>query len=60
MSKPAEDQYSGWILIGSNPSFSPFDGTGEFLWACVKCHHVVDHLTNACSECGDKKRIGDK
>ena len=45
---------NGWVLIGNNPNYSPFDGSGEYIFKCPKCDYKTTKETPYCPICGSK------
>ena len=39
-----------------NPSFSPFDDSGAYLYRCNQCRHNQNYESNFCPNCGADMR----
>ena len=39
-----------------NPSFSPFDDSGAYLYRCNQCGHIQNYESNFCPNCGADMR----
>lgn len=55
--KEQNAQQDNWIFVGNNPSFSPFDGSGEYILVCPKCGYKTSKNTPYCPMCGNKNDV---